>query len=844
VRKWNAMTALARQDAKAGTRRALALPALSSLLVITVLALALADAPAIVLSGLASPRALAAVLLAAIVPTGAAIAGLAIRTARARAVRAERELAALRRSAATANAIVKAEPQVLVLWEPGGGPEVVAHSLVSVAGVPQGRAELARFGAWLASHSADELKAALDRLFDGGRPFNLLLRTAAGDYLEADGRASGARAILRLRDVAGHKGDLVRIIDQHRQLAADIRKCRQLLDALPLPVWMRGRDGRLEWINQAYVKAVEARDGNEVLQGQLELLESRQRGAVDQTLATRQPYTERISLITGGERKPHDVIALPIDGASAAAAIDVAALERARGELDRLVAAYDRTLHRVATAIAIFGPDQHLTFFNEAYARLWQLDPDWLATGPSDGQILDRLRQDGRLPIVGEYRPWKEKVLAGYRTGEAYEDWWHLPDGRMVHVATEQRPDRGVTYLYDDESERFALESRYNALIHVQRETLDSLKEGVAVFATDGRLKLFNSALLQIWKLARQVLEMEPHVAEIIRQARTLYEDAATWSQITRAVTSLVDERAPIEGRMVRPDQSVIDFAVTPLPDGATLVTFADVTDNKRYERALLERNEALVAADRLKSNFLSHVSYELRTPLTSIIGFTEMLASPIAGSLNARQQEYLDDITVSSRKLLTIIDDILDQATIDAGALELKLAPVKVRALIDAAVLGVRDRAARGDLTIDVAIADDAEELIADESRVRQILYNLLSNAIGFSRPGDTIRVSCWSDGPMMAFSIEDQGVGIPKEQQRHIFERFESRSQGSRHRGAGLGLSIVKSLVELHGGEMLLESEPGRGTRVTVRLPETGMRPAAFQASDAQTETARLRA
>jgi len=230
------------------------------------------------------------------------------------------------------------------------------------------------------------------------------------------------------------------------------------------------------------------------------------------------------------------------------------------------------------------------------------------------------------------------------------------------------------------------------------------------------------------------------------------------------------------------------------------------------------------VAADRLKNQFISHVSYELRTPLTNIIGFGELLSSPRTGELNSKQREYLSDIAASSRTLLAIINDILDLATIDAGALELKLAPVKVAAVIDTAVLGIRDRASRARLNLDISVAEDAQEFIADESRVRQVLYNLLSNAIGFSKPGATIGIKAWREAGMTAFMIVDSGVGIPKEQQSRVLERFESRSQGSKHRGAGLGLSIVKSLVELHGGSMSLDSEPGRGTRVTVRFRESG--------------------
>jgi len=210
---------------------------------------------------------------------------------------------------------------------------------------------------------------------------------------------------------------------------------------------------------------------------------------------------------------------------------------------------------------------------------------------------------------------------------------------------------------------------------------------------------------------------------------------------------------------------------------------------------------------------------------LTNIIGFSELLGNPIFGPLSSKQREYLDDITASSRTLLAIIDDILDLATIDAGGLELKLGDVEVKAIIDSAITGVRERAARARLTLDIAIADDVTTFTADEQRVRQVLYNLLSNAVGFSKAEGVVHLSCWRDQGSMVFVVEDEGVGIPKEQQRRVFERFESRSQGSKHRGAGLGLSIVRSLVDLHGGDMSLDSEPGKGTRITVRFPESGI-------------------
>ena len=480
-----------------------------------------------------------------------------------------------------------------------------------------------------------------------------------------------------------------------------------------------------------------------------------------------------------------------------------------------------RSFDRLATAFAVFDADQRLAHFNQAYVDLWQLDPKLLATRPRDGEILDRLRQSRALPEKADYRDWKKGWLSAYGTNSQREDQWHLPDGRTLHVVADSAAEGGVTYLYENVTERLALESRYNALIHVQRETLDTLREGVAVFAPNGRLRLHNRAFAALWRLSPALLGSEPHIDDIIFACRPLYDDAQEWERTKSAVTAIFSERRPYENQFDRPDGTVITAAALPLPDGGTLITYSDVTDSKRVERALIERNEALETASRVKSAFVSHVSYELRTPLTNIIGFTELLASPSTGAMGEKQREYLSDIRTSGQTLLAIIDDILDLATIDAGTFELKLAPVKVRGVIDAAVLGLRERLKQNRIELDIRIEPGIDEFVADGPRVTQILYNLLANAIGFSSPGSRIVLSCAHEDDKLAFTVEDEGCGIPDEYQASVFERFESRANGSGHRGAGLGLSIVKSLVQLHGGEVVLTSTPGRGTKISARLP-----------------------
>ena len=764
---------------------------------------------------------LTALLCAVLVLAGATVLQV-IRLAQRNAKTTSTENARLVQRLAGAESIIGAEPQVLVYWEPGQPLSVVTHALTTVPGLPEGQRDLLRFGQWLEPQSAAGLKSGLDALFEHGRAFNVMLRTRAGGHLEAEGRTAGGRALLRMRDVVGYKRDLARILDQHQTMRRDIDASRALLESLPSPVWMKGADGKITWANAAYRSAVEAANGDEVRKHQIELLETRQRQAVDRTLTRGVIYRERLQLVVGGEKKPHELVVLPVSGGQAAVALDVTAVEQAQGELDRQSAAYERTLDKVATAVAIFSPDRRLAYFNEAYQKLWQLDAAWLKTQPAESGVLDRLREDGRLPEDRNYREWKARFLANMRSSASADELWHLPDGRTLHVLAENRADGGVTYLYVDQTERLALESRFNQQITAQRETLDSLQEGVAVFGIDGRLKLNNQAFSAIWKLDEAVAEGKPHIQDVISRVSALHDEHETWASISDAVTNFSDERVPLEGTMLRADQSMIAYAAMPLPDGATLLTFRDITDAKRYERALEERNEALIAAGRLKSQFIGHVSYELRTPLTNIIGFNELLSSPLIGSLNPKQREYLGDITSSSKTLLAIIDDILDLATIDAGALELRLAPVNVEGVIDAAIEGVRDRAIQAKLTLDIGQSTDAVTFMADESRVRQVLYNLVSNAVGFSKPGDTILITAWRESGQMKFSVEDQGVGVPKEQQARVFERFESRSQGSKHRGAGLGLSIVKSLVDLHGGTVTFDSDPGRGTKVVVAFPE----------------------
>ena len=397
---------------------------------------------------------------------------------------------------------------------------------------------------------------------------------------------------------------------------------------------------------------------------------------------------------------------------------------------------------------------------------------------------------------------------------------WHLPDRRTIRVVTTLNPEGGVTYLFDDVTERLDLERRFDALIRVQGETLDNLAEAVAVFGSDGRVRLHNPAFARMWRLSPEALAERPHIETVTTLCQPLHGDDATWQALRTAITA-IDDRVPLNCRLERRDGSVIDCATVPLPDGATLVAFQDVTDTVNVERALRERNEALEAADEIKINFVHHVSYELRSPLTNIVGFAHFLGDPATGALTEKQREYLGYLTSSTNALLAIINNILDLATIDAGAMTLNLSAVDIRQTMNAAVEGIQDRLVKDELVLDMRAPRDAGSFVADEKRVRQVLFNLLANAVSFSPPGETITLTAECRSDAVVFSVTDRGPGIPLDMKDRVFNWFETHSLGSQHRGTGLGLSLVRSFVELHGGSVAIDSDIGRGTTVTCSFP-----------------------
>ena len=245
--------------------------------------------------------------------------------------------------------------------------------------------------------------------------------------------------------------------------------------------------------------------------------------------------------------------------------------------------------------------------------------------------------------------------------------------------------------------------------------------------------------------------------------------------------------------------------------------------ENARLFQELEEKSRQLEVADRHKSEFLANMSHELRTPLNAVIGFSEVLIERMFGEVNAKQEEYLQDILASGRHLLSLINDILDLSKIEAGRMELELADFHLPQAIDNAVTLVRERAMRRGITLEVAVDDRLGALRGDERKVKQVLLNLLANAIKFTPEGGRVQVRAAVANGVAEIAVSDTGVGIAAEDQEAVFEEFRQvgTDYAKKHEGTGLGLTLSRKFVELHGGKIWVKSQVGQGSTFTFTLP-----------------------
>ena len=742
---------------------------------------------------------------------------------------------------AWADAVFGAFPGVVLIWEDlitdgdgeWGNPRIYGSPL-ALAGMLRfsdnaAAAEssvrmlqgLSLFDATDSTGASTRLAPVLGRLRRDGAPFSLKITTPDGVYVEADGRTAGARAVVWLLDagVRGLEDSGIRVEGGREIIARDPTAFLEMWNGAPFMAWRVNGALKLEWANPDYLTALEAKSLDQAIQRNLQL----DQGAVDlarKAIDTGEAQEETRSAVIAGELRTMRIRVSPVAGGAAGVALDVTEAEAARDLLAKQQRAHDETLDHLAEGIAVFDAGKKLVFHNRAFEQMWNLDAGFLADRPAHAAWLDYLKEKRKLPAHANYAEWRARELALYQeVAELPQDFWVLPDGRMLRIARQRHPGGGLLMIFSDITNEVALKSSYDALLQTQKAALDKLHEAVVVFGLDGRLKLHNAAFSTMWRLEEGGVSEGMTFDAVIGACEKLFHDKAEWAKVRGRITDPSPEaRTEYRGEMRRSDESVLKFLTRPLPDGATLVAFQDITADRRVEDALRERAEAFETADKLKGQFVENVSYQLRNPLQAIYGNAEMLAHKVFGPLNDRQIEQVDSIIEASGSLSKLIDNILDVAMVEAGNVILDPAPMDVYEAITESVQMAASKARDTEVPIRVKCDPKIGTINADQKRITQVIVNLLSNALRHTERGDTITVSAERLDGVVRLTVADTGKGMAFDQQARAFDSFES---GDR-RGAGLGLALVRSFVEMHGGWVALSSEPGRGVTVTCHLPE----------------------
>jgi signal transduction histidine kinase len=655
------------------------------------------------------------------------------------------------------------------------------------------------------AESSPEHRRKLEALCARGEPLSFEARGPRGSVV-VEGRTAGVFAWLRLSPA------VETALPSAGRFAA-------VLDGQDTPAWITGSDKQLRWANRAWLQAVGAASVDDAVERRLGFDQGADAATAEAAGGGGRREAVRWVAV-GGQRRAFRVVAEPLEGGGAAGwALDVTEAEESRDVLKRHVEAHDETLNHLADAVAIFDSAKRLSFHNTAFAELWGLEPAWLAERPSHAEVLDRLRQRRRLPETVDYGAWRARELGFYETLDAPPDeLWSLPDGRTLRVVRQPHPLGGLLLLFADITGEVRLKAQYNSLIKVQQATLDKLSDAVAVFGSDGRLRLHNEAFERFWNIPPEVLGDAVDFDTVAELCVPLLHDMQFWRDLKARVADPDPQaRAAISGEARTSDRRVVAFQTRPLPDGATLIAFTDVTATRELEGALARREQALAEAEKLKRDFVGNVSYELRTPLTTIIGYSELLDRQGA-AMPERARGHLQAVRTAAAQLARSIDDVLDMAMMDAGEMALNLGDVDVVELLTAA----RDRAARqaeaGEVAVEITVGDNPGVIRADARRLAQVMDHLVENAIRAATPAGTVKLGARRTFGEVQISVRDSGRGIPFHVQAHIFDRFTSRDRG----GPGLGLALVKALVELHGGWVALESEPGEGATFICHLPE----------------------
>ncbi|WP_296718728.1 PAS domain-containing sensor histidine kinase [Erythrobacter sp.] len=638
----------------------------------------------------------------------------------------------------------------------------------------------------------------------------------------------GGAALVWVFDFTESHAEMARLRAAAARATGDFGALVGLIEAAPMPMWFRGSDLSLQLVNQAYVDAVGASGAAEVVQGQIELLEpedGQSPAEIARASLQSQDKSERIVAATiHGARRTLRVSDLPLGREGVAGyAIDIEEQQQVEREFRAFRTAQLALLDQLSVGVALFDAEERLVFANRPFRRLFSLTDEAIEARTPFERFLAEARERGRTPEVRDFPEWRSERAGWFEASATLEEAWPLPGGTHLRIVAQPLPDGGLVLIAEDRTEQLALSAVRDTLLRTRTATLDSLFEALAIFSPDGSVQLWNRSFAGTWGLTPELLDAHPSADELLGAiGRNLVrpEEAGLIGAAVRAATL---DRREKGGQVDLADGRTLRFAGVPLPDGNGLLTVLDITASQKAEQALRERAEALEEADAVKARFLANMSYEFRTPLTTIGGYAELLKSGVASDPD-QASEYVDAILSAVERLTEQVENVLDLSQSEAGLLPISKERLD---LLDFLTTLVREREpaiiAAG-LSLDLK-GRKGRVIEGDPRQLGRALGNLIDNAVSGTPDGGRIVIEIRKapDGADWGFEIRiaDNGRGMTAQELARAQGGAKAGKPGTPERRTGLGIPLARQLIEAHEGTLEIASRRGAGTTATIRLP-----------------------